>query len=114
MSSDFVRAPEQPTETCIFEAKGLFAKQIVVAKAHTYLPQHAHVLSHLTLLTNGAVNLWRDGKFDKRYDAPHGIYIEAGVKHTFETLSDNTVIYCIHSLTSPEALKVLAEHELVE
>ncbi len=103
----------QPIETQIFEAEGLWVKQVVVPKAHTYLPQHAHVLSHLTLLAVGAVNVWMDGQFDARHDAPSAIHIKAGVKHMFETLVDGTVLYCVHALTTPEALKILAEHDIL-
>lgn len=110
---NFVKAPEQPTETMIFEAEGLYVKQITVHKAHTYLPQHAHQLSHLTLVASGAVNVWRDGEFDARHEAPDGIYIAAGVKHMFETLVSDTVLYCIHALNTADALKVLAEHEII-
>jgi quercetin dioxygenase-like cupin family protein len=113
MDKTFVRAEKQPIETMIYETNDLYAKQTVVPKAHTYLPQHAHALPHLTLLTNGSVNLWRDGELDAMYEAPCGIYIEAGVKHLFETLEDGTVLYCIHALTTPDALRVLAEHNIV-
>jgi quercetin dioxygenase-like cupin family protein len=113
MSTNFIKAPVQPQETMIYEADGLFVKQIRVEKAHTYLPQHAHVLSHLTLVSKGAVNVWRDGEVDARYEAPGVVYIEAGVKHLFETLEADTVLYCIHALTTPDALRVLAEHELL-
>ncbi len=113
MTDTFVRAPQQPTDTMIFEAEGLWVKQIAVGKAHTYLPQHAHVLSHLTLVAAGAVNVWVDGNWDARYDAPAGVYIKAGAKHTFETLVEGTVLYCVHALTTPEALKILAEHDLL-
>lgn len=106
-------SPQQPAETLIYEADGLWVKQIVVHKAHTYLPQHAHALSHLTMLAKGAVNLWRDGEFDGRHEAPEGVFIPAGVKHMFETLEDGTVLYCVHALTTPDALKVLAEHHIL-
>jgi len=88
-------------------------KQTVVQKARTYLPQHAHQLSHLTTVAKGSVSLWRDGVFDGEFTAPHGLYIEAGVQHLFMTLEDDTVLYCIHSLATPDALRVLKEHEIV-
>lgn len=114
LPDNFVKLAEQALETTIFEAEGLYVKQIVIPRALSYVPQHAHALSHLTMLAVGTVNVWRDGEYDGRFVAPFGLYIEAGVKHMFQTLTDNTVLYCIHELTSPDALKVLAEHNLVE
>ena len=110
----FTLAPEQPAETQIFEAEGLWVKQIVVPHADMYLPQHAHVMSHLTLVAVGAIDVWRDGKYDRKYEAPSGVYIEAGVKHTFRAVLPGTVLYCIHALNTPDALKVLAEHQLID
>jgi quercetin dioxygenase-like cupin family protein len=113
MEATFTRAPEQPIETMIYEADGLWVKQIVVKGAHVYLPQHAHLLSHLTLLTKGSLNVWIGDHWDARHEAPCGIYIAAGVKHLFETLEDSTILFCVHSLATAEALKILAEHEIV-
>lgn len=110
---EFVKAPEPPVDTSIYEADGLWVKQIIVPKAHTYLPQHAHALSHLTMVAAGAVNVWRNGEWDARHDAPEGIYIAAGEKHLFQTLEDRTVLYCIHALATPDALRVLAAHEIL-
>lgn len=111
---------DRPVETAIYEADGLWVKQIAVPKRGTVLGQHAHQLSHLSLLAAGAVRL-RRGPLDAAmenegiiYEAPAGIHIPAGELHSFETLSDGVVLYCIHALGSPEALKVLALHGLVE
>jgi quercetin dioxygenase-like cupin family protein len=109
----FVRASEQPIETMIFEAEGLWVKQFEIRGAHKYVPQHAHQLSHLTLLVRGTLNVWIDGQWDAQYDAPTGIYIKAGAKHLFETLTDDVILYCVHSLATAEALKVLAEYEII-
>lgn len=120
---DMVRelpAESVPAETQIYEADGLWVKQIVIPKARTILGQHAHQLSHLTLVACGAVRVRRghlststlaDGQ---TIFAPDAIHIPAGELHSFETLVDGTVLYCIHALASPDALKVLAEHGLVE
>lgn len=111
----FYRLPaeDQALQADIFEAEGLFVKQITVPKAGSYVPQHAHQLSHLTLLAVGSINVWQDGVWDGRYDAPTALHIKAGVKHLFQTLTDGVTLYCVHSLATPEALKVLAEHDLL-
>lgn len=109
----FYRLPDdqQAIQTDIFEAEGLFVKQIVIPKAESFVPQHSHALSHLTLLAIGSINVWEDGVFDKRYDAPTALHIRAGVKHLFLTLVDGTTLYCIHATETAEALKILAEHD---
>jgi quercetin dioxygenase-like cupin family protein len=111
----YIRAPQQPIETTIHEADGLFVKQYVVPAAHTFLPQHTHALSHLTLVSVGAVRvrIGDVGQPWRHHEAPAPIFVAAGVKHLFETLADNTVLYCIHSLATPDALKVLAEHHVL-
>lgn len=109
----YERAPYQPIETQICEAHGLWIKQIVVPKALTYIPQHAHELSHVTLLAVGAIEWWADGEPQGLAYAPKPLHIPAGVKHTFKTLVDGVTLYCVHELTSPQALKVLEHHELI-
>src|SRR5262249_13662182 len=99
----YERAPHQPIETQICEAHGLWIKQIVVPKALTYIPQHAHQLSHITLLTNGAIEWWADGEPKGVAHAPQPLHIPAGIKHMFKTLVNHTVLYCVHELTSPGA-----------
>lgn len=106
-------APYPPLETTICEAHDLYIKQIVVPKAATIIPQHSHALSHVTLLTSGSVNLWRDEHGPEYFKAPAPIHIPAGVKHLFQTLEDDTTLYCVHALGSPLALKVLAEHQIL-
>lgn len=108
-----------PIETQIFEADGLYIKQIAVPKKGTILGQHAHQLSHISLLASGSVRLRRghwtaavveDGE---EYHAPTGIPIPAGELHSFETLTDGVVLYCVHSLASGEALRILALHGII-
>ena len=106
-------APYPPIETMICEADDLYIKQIVVPKAATIIPQHSHALSHITLLASGSLNLWRDEHGPEYFAAPTPIHIPAGVKHLFQTLEDGVVMYCVHALASPEALKILAIHELL-
>lgn len=110
---------ERPNEIMIFEADDLYVKQIVVPHRGTLLGQHAHQLSHLSLLARGAVRLRRGHLASavmvegQEYHAPIGIHIPAGELHSFETLTDDVLLYCIHALGSPEALKVLAQHGLI-
>lgn len=105
-------AEEMPVEHEIHEADGVYIRQINVPMSGTALPQHAHVWDHLTMLAAGRVAVWKDGVYDQAYDAPTGIFIKAGAKHSFVTLQDNTVLYCIHAMHGEDKAAVLAEHDL--
>jgi quercetin dioxygenase-like cupin family protein len=100
-------------ETTIAEGHDLYIKQIVIPKAQTAIPQHSHKLSHCTLLTSGAVALCRDGIYIGDYEAPHMFEIPAGTKHLFVSLKNDTVLYCVHGLGSPDAVRVLEEHRIL-
>lgn len=105
---------EQPPVVELHTADGLFIKQMYVAKAGTYIPQHSHAWDHTSMLATGSVRLWADGVLQGDFFAPAGILIEAGVKHLFLSLEDETTVYCIHNLHGEEAVKVLAEHQIVD
>jgi len=93
-------------------ADGVWIKQYVFPLAGMIAPQHAHAWSHTTMLAKGAIYVWRDGVLDRRYDAPCAIYIPAGVKHTFQTIKNDTMVFCIHNALHPEVAAVLEKHEL--
>jgi len=104
----------QPYETDTVTADGVFVKQISVRNAGTMLPQHSHLYDHTTLVAKGAVFVWKDGVLDKQYRAPAMLLIKAGVKHLFQTLTDDTVLYCVHNVLHPKVAEVLAKHDLSE
>lgn len=93
-------------------ADGIWIKQYVFPLAGTIVPQHSHLWDHSTALVSGAMFVWRDGELDRLYEAPSIVFIKAGVKHTFQTVVDHTVILCIHNACHPEVAAVLAQHEL--
>ncbi len=112
-------AEEQPMEEDIRTADGIFIKRVAALEAGTYLPQHAHVWDHTTLLTNGRIEVWQGSLVDwvgaaTIYQAPAAIFIKAGVKHLFRILEDNTVLWCIHNLKGAQAVEVLEEHDLLD
>lgn len=72
--------------------------QMYIEHRGTYVPQHSHTYNHLSMLATGAVRVWKDGKLMGDFAAPQGIEIEAGCKHKFLSLVDETIIYCIHNL----------------
>lgn len=111
---------DQASTEDITTADGIFIKRVVVPKAQSWVPQHAHQWDHTTLLTSGSMFVWTDAMSDKVYaldrvyTAPAAIFIKAGVKHLFRTCEDSTTFFCIHNLKSARAVEILAEHDLLE
>jgi quercetin dioxygenase-like cupin family protein len=101
-----------PISVEFITADGVFIKQTVIKDSGTLLPQHSHVWDHTTLVAKGSVSCWKNGTFDRIYVAPSTIFIRAGVKHLFQTLEDDTILYCIHNLHDKEKVAILEEHEL--
>lgn len=105
---------EQPPVVEFHTVDGVFIKQMYIAKAGTLIPQHSHAWDHTSMLATGWVWVWADGVSLGEFKAPAAITIKAGVRHTFQSLAHDTMIYCIHNLHGEEAVKVLAEHNLVD
>lgn len=110
--SCIVALAEQPTVT-EFEADGVWAAQIVIALAGSLVPQHSHEWDHLTMLATGRVRVVENESVTGEYSAPAGILIKAGVKHLFETLTDNVTLYCIHNTARTGRVEVQDEHQIV-
>ena len=125
-------AAEQPISTEIKMADGVFTKSMVVRRAGTIIPQHSHAYAHISVLVRGAVRVTvggsdimgfatqdsvvrvtATGECFGDFTAPAGITIEAGVKHTFTTLADDTIILCVHDIGTAEGVEVLEEHQIV-
>lgn len=106
-------APEQPFGVEIKMADGIFVKQMVIPRAGTMVPQHAHSYDHLSMLAVGAIRVWQDGALAGDFTAPAGIPITAGVKHLFLSLLDNTIVYCIHNISRADHVEIDAEHHIV-
>lgn len=111
--TDFHRLEEQPPVVEIKLCPGLFVKQMLIAKSGTFVPQHSHAFAHLSMLAVGAVFVWKNGAPLGRFEAPTGILIEAGAKHTFAALVDGTLLYCIHRVGADGEPDVLEEHQLI-
>lgn len=111
--TEFAALTKQPPVVEIKLCPGLFVKQMLIAKAGTFIPQHSHAYPHLSMLAVGAVFVWKNGNPVGRFEAPSGIVIEAGAKHTFAALVDGTLIYCIHRVGADGEPDVLEEHSLI-
>ncbi len=101
----------QPIEVNILMADGIFAKQGLVEKAGTIIPQHSHKWDHATFVSAGAMRVFCDGRLIGDFRAPRGLTIPAGTKHTFITLEDNTVFSCIHRIDRTGEIDVAEEHQ---
>ena len=60
--------------------------------------QHTHQFDHLTLLAKGSIDVKNNG-ISTIFKAPHMIFISKDSVHSMTALEDDTVAYCIHSLT---------------
>lgn len=108
----YEKAELQPISVEIKMADGLFVKSMLILKAGTIVPQHAHTYEHLSMVAAGSVHAWRDGLSIGVYNAPAGIIIPAESKHTFEALVDNTLLYCIHNVSRTGEVEIADEHQL--
>lgn len=104
---------EQPPMVEMETIDGVFIKQMFLTQAGTIVPQHSHAYDHGSLLARGSVRVWRDGVLDGDHTAPEILFIPAAVKHTFMSLVDDTIVYCIHNLSRSEAVEILEEHHLL-
>jgi quercetin dioxygenase-like cupin family protein len=87
------------------EMAGVYFRSVFLAFAGTTIPQHVHSEDHATLVGNGKARLYVDGKFKQDIEAGHAVVIEAGKKHMFEALEDNTRLICVWSLEAAKRLK---------
>ena len=92
-------------------ADGIFIKQMYIAEMGTMVPQHAHAYDHTTLLARGSVRVWLEGIRQGDFRAPQPLFIRAKLKHTFQSLEPDTLLYCIHNVARTGVVKIHAEHQ---
>ena len=109
-----MKAADQPISTELHIADGVFVKTMVIQRAGTFVPQHAHVYAHVTVLVRGSIKAWKDGAFLGDFTAPVGITIPARAKHLFMSLEDHTILLCVHDIGTAEAVEIAEEHQIVE
>lgn len=101
---------EPESEVDIKIVAGLFVRSTIM-RADTYVRQHRHAHDHLSIVADGKVRIWQDGKLIGDFRAPHGVLIRAGVSHHFLAIERSTVL-CIHRIDSdgePESLDPVEE-----
>lgn len=103
---------QPPDDIAIAIADGVFVKAMKVAKAGTYIPQHAHAYEHSSIVALGAVRVWRDDELLGDFQALSAILIPARAKHTFLALEDGTVVFCVHNIERAGRVEIAEEHQL--
>jgi quercetin dioxygenase-like cupin family protein len=93
------------------EVDDIWVRAYAMEKAESYAGQHVHTHDHITIVSRGTVEAWRDSAFMGVYTAPAIIKIEAGKCHAFKSLTDDVVFCCIHNLrgTGLESPEIMEE-----
>lgn len=104
-------ADQQPPVIEVTCRDNIFIKAIMLPKQGMAVPQHAHKYGHTSYLARGSIDAWADNDSLGHFVAPRAIWIEAGKKHTFITLEDNTLILCIHNVLLTGEVEIDEMHE---
>jgi quercetin dioxygenase-like cupin family protein len=84
-----------------------------IPKAGTIVPQHSHAYDHTSFVASGSVAVRGGPSGPSIVQAPAPIFIPAGVKHSFTSLEDNTLVLCIHNVSRAGFVEVREEHQIV-
>jgi hypothetical protein len=76
------------------EVDDIWVRAYSIPKSKTVISQHVHTHPHITLVSHGSVEGWRDGESIGRFDAPAVITIPAGCKHAFIELTHDVALCC--------------------
>ena len=92
------------------EIDDIWVRAYSMKKAESYAGHHLHAHDHMTLVSRGTVEAWKDSVLMGVYTAPAIIKIEANTGHAFKALTDDVVFCCIHNLRgtgleSPEIIE---------
>lgn len=100
------------TQVDWMSADKVFIKQIHITGQYALIPQHSHKYDHSTVVAVGGVRVWEDGVPKGDHVAPALLFIKAGVKHTFQTLTPETLLLCLHNGMREDVAAVLEEHQI--
>lgn len=79
----------------------LYVKMMAFERAGEVHEGHAHTYNHTTLLASGRLAVESNGKRSE-WDAPYLIAIPKNVTHALISLSEGTVVCCLHALHSKD------------
>lgn len=107
-----VPSPDQPPDISISVADEIFVKAIRFKRAAQVFPQHSHKYEHHTVVAQGSIRAWRDGKLLGDFKGLSSLVIPAGAKHTFLSLEPDTLLFCVHNIVRAGEVEVLEEHHI--
>jgi quercetin dioxygenase-like cupin family protein len=87
--------------TTLVCVSNLWVRMMHFKKAGDQNDGHEHNFDHITLLSQGSVEVDVEGQ-KTVFKAPHMIYIIAGKRHYIKALEDNTIASCLHALRTGE------------
>lgn len=96
---------DQPVERIEPDVAGFYFRSILLEKAGTPIPQHAHDHDHATLVCSGAARVWIDGEYHGDFGAGRAVEIKAGKLHVFQALEPQTRLCCVHNIESAESVQ---------
>ena len=99
-------------ETKIACVSNLWVRTMHFTKVGDRNEGHIHNFDHITLLSNGSVEVDVEGN-KTTFKAPHMIYIAAGKRHFLTALEDNTIASCLHALRTGEREEDVLDPDMI-
>ncbi len=91
----------------------VFVKMIPLSKVGDKVQGHAHVFDHITLLSVGSVRMKHDNG-EAIHTAPCLIVTPRGITHEFTSLTDFSLLCCIHAVRDGDGVDDVAPQEITE
>jgi hypothetical protein len=91
----------------------VFVKMIPLRSIGDKVQGHAHVFDHITLLSVGSV-LMRHDNGEATYNAPCLIVTPKGITHQFVSLTDYSLLCCIHAVRDGDGVDDVADAGISE
>lgn len=91
----------------------VFVKMIPLKNVGDKVEGHAHVFDHITLLSAGSVRMKHDNG-EAVYTAPCLIVTPKGITHQFTSLTDFSLLCCIHAIRDGDDLDDIAPQNISE
>jgi hypothetical protein len=95
----------------------VFVKMIPLNGIGDKVEGHAHVFDHITLLSVGSVKMktvCEQKKTENDYTAPALIITPKGVVHEFTSLTENSLLCCIHAIRDGDGVDDIADPKIEE
>lgn len=91
----------------------VFVKMIPLTSVGDTTQGHAHIFDHITLLSVGSVRMKHDNG-EATYTAPCLIVTPKGITHQFTSLTDFSLLCCIHAIRDGDGLDDIAPQNITE